>query len=76
MESTTSSHNQRLCLSILCPLSAIDWLREIEMPVVGALLLLARTGFEAISLELNDHTDRGVGGRQYGTSEDIETIQG
>src|SRR5207245_11213088 len=25
---------------------------------------------------LNDHTDRGVGGRQYGSSEDIETLQG
>jgi hypothetical protein len=34
------------------------------------------TGFEAISPKLNDHTDRGVGGRQYGTSEDIETLQG
>jgi len=34
------------------------------------------TGFEPISLQLNDHTDRGVGGRQYGSSEDIETLQG
>jgi hypothetical protein len=34
------------------------------------------TGFETISLQLNDHTDRGVGGRQYGASEDIETLQG
>jgi hypothetical protein len=33
------------------------------------------TGFEIISLQLNDHTDRGVGGRQYGASEDIETLQ-
>jgi len=33
------------------------------------------TGFETISLQLNDHTDRGVGGRQYGASEDIETLQ-
>ncbi len=32
--------------------------------------------FETVSLQLNDHTDRGVGGRQYGTSEDIETLQG
>ena len=32
--------------------------------------------FETISLQLNDHTDLGVGGRQYGTSEDIETLQG
>src|SRR6266853_2432476 len=35
-----------------------------------------QTGFETISLQLNDHTDRGVGGRQYGSSEDIETLQG
>jgi hypothetical protein len=34
------------------------------------------TGFWAISLQLNDHTVRGVGGRQYGTSEDFETLQG
>src|SRR5947209_14351204 len=34
------------------------------------------TGFETISLQLNDHTDRGVGGRQYGASEDIETLEG
>jgi hypothetical protein len=34
------------------------------------------TGFETINLQLNDHADRGVGGRQYGTSEDIETLQG
>ena len=33
------------------------------------------TGFGAISLRLNDHTERGVGGRQYGTSKDIEMIQ-
>jgi hypothetical protein len=32
------------------------------------------TGFETISLRLNNHTGRGVGGRQYGTSEDIETL--
>jgi hypothetical protein len=25
-----------------------------------------QTGFETMSLQLNDHTDRGVGGRQYG----------
>jgi hypothetical protein len=25
---------------------------------------------------LNDHTDCGVGGRQYGTSKDIETLHG
>jgi hypothetical protein len=39
----------------------------------------ARNGlphFEAVSFQVNDHTDRGVGGRQYGTSEDIETPQG
>ena len=34
------------------------------------------TGFADISLQLNDHTDCGIGGRQYGTSEDIETLQG
>jgi hypothetical protein len=34
-----------------------------------------KTGFENISLQLNDHTDRGVGGRQYGNPEDIETLQ-
>jgi hypothetical protein len=34
------------------------------------------TGLWAISLQLNDHTDRGVGGRQYGTSKDMETPQG
>jgi hypothetical protein len=33
-------------------------------------------GFETISLQMNDHTDRGLGGRQYGTSEEIETLQG
>jgi hypothetical protein len=47
--------------------------------VIQALQRFARgreTGFEPISLQLNDHTDRGVGGRQYGSSEDIETLQG
>ena len=34
------------------------------------------TGFETMSLQVNDDTDRGVGGRQYGTPEDIETLQG
>ena len=34
------------------------------------------TGFGAISLQLNDHTVRGVGGRQYGTSKDIEALKG
>ena len=33
------------------------------------------TGFETISLQLNDHSDCGLGGRQYGASEDIETLQ-
>jgi hypothetical protein len=33
------------------------------------------TGFGTMSIQLHDHTDRGVGGRQYGTSEDIETLQ-
>jgi hypothetical protein len=28
-----------------------------------------------MNLQLNDHIDRGVGGRQYGTSEEIETPQ-
>ena len=37
---------------------------------------MVRRHFETVSLQLNDHTDRGVGGRQYGTSEDIETLQG
>ena len=36
----------------------------------------AETGFETISLQMNDHTDRGLGGRQYGRSEEIETLQG
>jgi hypothetical protein len=34
------------------------------------------TGFETISPQLTDHTDCGVGGRQYGTSRDIEALQG
>jgi len=34
------------------------------------------TGFETISLQMNDLTDRGLGSRQYGTSEEIETLQG
>lgn len=33
------------------------------------------TAVEAISLQLNDHTDCGVGGRQYGTSDKIKTLQ-
>jgi hypothetical protein len=33
-------------------------------------------GFETIRLQLSDHSDRGVGGRQYGASKDIETLQG
>src|ERR1700724_1610849 len=36
----------------------------------------AKPGFETRSLQLKDHPDRGVGGRQYGSSEDIETLQG
>jgi hypothetical protein len=34
------------------------------------------TGFKTISLQLSDPSDRGVGGRQYGASEDIETLKG
>jgi hypothetical protein len=45
---------------------------------VGAVCLQTvswpETGFGAISLQLNDHTDRGPGGRQYGTSKDIEAL--
>jgi hypothetical protein len=37
---------------------------------------LARKGLRAHQLQLYDHTDRGVGGRQYGSSEDIEALQG
>ena len=33
------------------------------------------TGFKTIRLQLKDHTER-AGGRQYGASEDIETLQG
>ena len=29
-----------------------------------------------MSLKVNDPTDRGLGGRQYGTAEDIETLKG
>ena len=28
-----------------------------------------------MNLQLNDHTERGVGGRQYGISEDIKSLQ-
>lgn len=35
-----------------------------------------QTGFETISLQMNDHTACGLGGRQYGTSQEIETLQG
>jgi hypothetical protein len=42
----------------------------------AAHLCCPETGFETISLHVNDHTDRGVGGRQYGASKDIETLQG
>jgi hypothetical protein len=34
------------------------------------------TGFETISVQLNDHTARGSGGRQYGTSKGFETPKG
>jgi hypothetical protein len=34
------------------------------------------SGFETVSLQMNDHTDRGLGGRQYGASQEIETLQG
>ncbi len=37
---------------------------------------LLRNRLRAISLQLNDHSDRGVGGRQCGTSKDIEALQG
>jgi hypothetical protein len=35
-----------------------------------------KTGFETISHPVNDRTDRGLGVRQYGTSEDAETLRG
>src|SRR5882762_1628191 len=44
--------------------------------VVGLTGTSLQTDFETIRLQLNDHTDRGLGGRQYGTSENIETLQG
>jgi hypothetical protein len=34
------------------------------------------TGFETINVQLNDHTDRGSGGRQYGKSKGVETPKG
>ena len=37
---------------------------------------LARTGSQTISLSLRNHIGRGSGGRQYGTSQHIETLQG
>ena len=45
-----------------------------EFSEPGKWLTVRNTGFEVISLQLNDHTDRCVGGRQYGTSEDLETL--
>jgi hypothetical protein len=33
-----------------------------------------KTGFETITLQQTTILNRGVGGRQYGTSEDIETL--
>lgn len=44
-------------------------------PEWSAIPKLARNGLRDRYLQLNDHTDRGVGGRQYGASEDIETLQ-
>jgi hypothetical protein len=36
----------------------------------------AETGFETIGVQLNDHTNPGVGGREYGKSKDVETPKG
>src|ERR1039457_7644991 len=47
-----------------------------NLGTVSASSRRPETGFETMSTQLNDHTDRGMGGRQYGTSEDIETLQG
>jgi hypothetical protein len=44
--------------------------------IVGKPKSWPETGLETMSLQLNDHTDRGAGGRQCGTSEGIETLQG
>jgi len=44
--------------------------------MVGYTKVIQKTAFEAISLCLNHHTERGIGGRQYGTSEkDNQTLQ-
>jgi hypothetical protein len=34
------------------------------------------TGFEAMKTQMDDHTGCGLGGREYGTSQEIETLQG
>jgi hypothetical protein len=44
--------------------------------VVDKIGSYPETGFETMSIQLNDHTDRGVGGRQYGISEVIKTLHG
>src|SRR5438309_7654629 len=44
--------------------------------MVGYTKVIQKTAFEAISLCLNHHTERGIGGRQHGTSEkDNQTLQ-
>src|ERR1039457_3869199 len=47
-----------------------------NLGTVSASSRRPETGFGTMSTQLNDHTERGMGGRQYGTSEDIETLQG
>jgi hypothetical protein len=43
--------------------------------MVVAYAHYSETGFETMSVHLNDHTVCGMRGRQYGASEDIETLE-
>jgi hypothetical protein len=50
---------------------------EINSRRVGDSEVLPETGFGSLAFFVDDHTERGAGGREYGTSEkDEQTLTG
>jgi hypothetical protein len=44
--------------------------------MTSGFVVYSETGFETISVQLNNHTARGSGGRQYGKSKGVEAPKG
>jgi hypothetical protein len=52
------------------PLSCVFWLDRAKAKEFDTVTPSPETGFDPIYPQMNDHTDRGLGGRHYGASQE------